>query len=129
LMLGTMRSHDQWNTTIYSNDDRYRGVKNLRTLVFMNERDMTDRGLSNFDFVDITSFAKDGTTRHVYGYRAISYNIPAGNAAGYMPELNVLCPIGDYSPQSDQPLMKHLKVQVVASPDIERTKANGRMEH
>jgi molybdopterin-dependent oxidoreductase alpha subunit len=129
LMLSTMRSHDQWNTTIYSNDDRYRGVKNLRTLVFMNERDMTDRGLANFDFVDITSFAKDGTTRHVYGYRAVAYDIPAGNTAGYMPELNVLCPIGDYSAQSDQPLMKHLKVQIVASPDIERDKANGRMDH
>jgi molybdopterin-dependent oxidoreductase alpha subunit len=119
LTLGTMRSHDQWNTTIYSNDDRYRGVKNLRTLVFMNERDMAERGLANFDFVDITSFAKDGTTRHVYGYRAVAYNIPSGNAAGYMPELNVLCPIGDFSSQSDQPLMKHLKVRVVASPNIE----------
>jgi molybdopterin-dependent oxidoreductase alpha subunit len=129
LMLATMRSHDQWNTTIYSNDDRYRGVKNLRTLVLMNERDMTERGLANFDFVDITSFAKDGTTRHVYRYRAIAYDIPAGNAAGYMPELNVLCPIGDYSSQSDQPLMKHLKVQVVASPGIERDQANGQVNH
>jgi molybdopterin-dependent oxidoreductase alpha subunit len=121
LTLGTMRSHDQWNTTIYSNDDRYRGVKNLRTLVFMNEHDMTERGLTNFDFVDITSYAKDGTTRHVYGYRAIRYNIPPGNAAGYMPELNVLCPIGDFSSQSDQPLMKHLLVQIVASPNIDGT--------
>jgi molybdopterin-dependent oxidoreductase alpha subunit len=128
LMLSTVRSHDQCNTTIYSNDDRYRGVKNLRTLVFMNERDMTERGLANFDFVDITSFAKDGATRHVYGYRAVAYNIPAGNAAGYMPEMNVLCAIGDYSAQSDQPLMKHLKVQIVASPGIGREKANGRVQ-
>jgi molybdopterin-dependent oxidoreductase alpha subunit len=118
LTLGTMRSHDQWNTTIYSNDDRYRGVKNLRTLVFMNERDMQQRGLATFDLVDITSFAKDGTTRHVYGYRAVAYNIPAGNAAGYMPELNVLCPIGDFSSQSDQPLMKHLLVQIAASSQV-----------
>jgi molybdopterin-dependent oxidoreductase alpha subunit len=116
LTLGTLRSHDQWNTTIYSNNDRYRGVKNLRTLVFMNERDMTERGLKNFDFVDITSYAKDGSTRHVYGYRAVRYNITPGNAAGYMPEMNVLCPIGDFSPQSDQPLMKHLLVQIVPSP-------------
>jgi molybdopterin-dependent oxidoreductase alpha subunit len=126
LTLGTMRSHDQWNTTIYSNDDRYRGVKNLRTLVFMNERDMTERGLSNFDFVDITSYAKDGTTRHVYGYRAVEYNIPSGNAAGYMPELNVLCPIGDFSAQSDQPLMKHMVVQIVASPELERAETTER---
>ena len=122
LTLGTMRSHDQWNTTIYSNDDRYRGVKNLRTLVFMNEEDLAERGLSNFDFVDITSHAKDGSTRHVYGYQAVKYNIPPGNAAGYMPELNVLVPIGDFSPQSDQPLMKHLLVQIVASPERDRAR-------
>jgi molybdopterin-dependent oxidoreductase alpha subunit len=120
LTLGTMRSHDQWNTTIYSNDDRYRGVKNLRTLVLMNAQDLADRGLADFDLVDITSFGKDGSTRHVYGYRAVAYDIPAGNAAGYMPELNVLCPIGDFSSQSDQPLTKHMKVQVVASRDVER---------
>ena len=64
LILGTMRSHDQWNTTIYSNDDRYRGVKNLRTLVFMNADDMQERGLEEFDLVDITSIAKDGTQAH-----------------------------------------------------------------
>ena len=73
LILGTMRSHDQWNTTIYSNDDRYRGVKNLRTLVFMNRDDMRDRGLEKYDLVDITSFAKDGSTRSVRGYRALPY--------------------------------------------------------
>jgi anaerobic selenocysteine-containing dehydrogenase len=127
LMLATMRSHDQWNTTIYSNDDRYRGVKNLRTLVLMNERDLTERGLSNFDLVDITSYAKDGTTRHVYGYRAVRYDIPAGNAAGYMPELNVLCPIGDFSSQSDQPLMKHLVVQIVASPQSSEQTPNAEL--
>jgi molybdopterin-dependent oxidoreductase alpha subunit len=115
LMLGTMRSHDQWNTTIYSNDDRYRGVRNLRTLVFMNTRDMAERGVPDFGPVDITSYAKDGSTRHVYGYRAIAYDIPAGNVAGYMPELNALCPIGDFSSQSEQPLTKHIKVRIVPS--------------
>jgi molybdopterin-dependent oxidoreductase alpha subunit len=115
LLLGTMRSHDQWNTTIYSDNDRYRGVKNLRTLVLMNAGDMTERGLEKYDLVDITSFAKDGSTRSVRGYRAIPYDIPRGSAMGYMPELNVLCPIGDYSPQSDQPLMKHLVVEITRS--------------
>jgi len=115
LILGTMRSHDQWNTTIYSNNDRYRGVKNLRTLVFMNRLDMEARGLSEMDLVDITSIARDGSRRSVYGYRALVYDIPQGNAAGYMPELNVLCPIGDYSRQSDQPLQKHLVVEIVPS--------------
>ncbi|MFE0748108.1 FdhF/YdeP family oxidoreductase [Gordonia sp. NPDC058843] len=112
LMLGTMRSHDQWNTTIYSDDDRYRGVENLRTLVFMNRADMTRLGVSELGAVDITSYAKDGSTRRVFGYSAVAYDIPAGNAAGYMPELNVLCPIGDYSTQSGQPLMKHLTVRI-----------------
>ena len=112
LLLATIRSHDQWNTTIYSDNDRYRGVKNLRTLVFMNEEDMRERKIEKFDLVGITSFARDGSTRSVKGYSAIPYNIPKGCTMGYMPELNVLCPIGDYSEQSDQPLMKHLVVEI-----------------
>ncbi|MFJ4187257.1 FdhF/YdeP family oxidoreductase [Kitasatospora sp. NPDC089509] len=115
LALGTMRSHDQWNTTIYSDDDRYRGVKNLRTLVFLNREDMRERGIAEFDPVDVTSTARDGSTRSVHGYLAIPYDIPRGCAAGYMPELNVLCAIGDHSTQSDQPIMKHLKVTVTRS--------------
>jgi molybdopterin-dependent oxidoreductase alpha subunit len=113
LVLSTMRSHDQWNTTIYSDNDRYRGVKNLRTLLFMNADDMAERGLAKYDLIDITSHARDGSTRSVFGYRAIPYAMPRGCAAGYMPELNVLCPIGDYSTQSDQPLMKSVLVEVV----------------
>ncbi len=112
LMLATIRSHDQFNTTIYSNDDRYRGLKGLRTVVFMNSGDMGDRGLDEFDLVDITSFSKDGSTRAVYGYRAVRYEIPRGCAAGYMPELNVLCGIADYSTQSGQPVTKHLVVEI-----------------
>ncbi|MFC3738685.1 FdhF/YdeP family oxidoreductase [Paractinoplanes deccanensis] len=112
LMLGTMRSHDQWNTTVYSDNDRYRGLRNLRTVVFMNRDDMRRLGIAEFDRVDVTSYAKDGSTRGVYGYRAVAYDIPPGNAAGYMPEMNVLCAAGDYSPQSGQPLMKHLRVRV-----------------
>ncbi|WP_405849673.1 FdhF/YdeP family oxidoreductase [Streptomyces sp. NBC_01518] len=112
LVLSTMRSHDQWNTTVYSDDDRYRGVKNLRTLLFMNPKDMADRGLAEFDLIDITSHARDGSTRSVYGYRVIAYDIPAASVAGYMPELNILCGLDDYSRQSDQPLMKHQLVTV-----------------
>jgi molybdopterin-dependent oxidoreductase alpha subunit len=115
LLLGTMRSHDQFNTSVYSDNDRYRGVKNLRTLLLMNEDDMRERGLEEFSLIDITSYAKDGSARRVKGYRAVRYKIPRGCTAGYMPELNVLCPIGDYSAQSDQPLMKHLVVEVTAS--------------
>ena len=112
LTLSTVRSHDQWNTTIYSDDDRYRGVKNLRTLLFMNPADMSERGLEEFDLIDITSFARDGSTRTVWGYRVIGYDIPVGSVSGYMPELNVLCAVGDFSTQSDQPLMKHQIVSV-----------------
>src|ERR1700745_2093185 len=112
LMLTTVRSHDQFNTTIYSNDDRYRGLKGLRTVLFMNEDDMKERGLDEFDLIDITSFSRDGTTRTVYGYRAVRYETPRGCAAGYMPELNVLCGIADISTQSEQPVTKHLVVEV-----------------
>ncbi|MFF4344405.1 FdhF/YdeP family oxidoreductase [Kitasatospora sp. NPDC001540] len=115
LVLGTMRSHDQWNTTIYSDDDRYRGVKNLRTLVFMNRQDMRERHLGEFDPVDVTATARDGSTRSLHGYLAVPYDLPRGCAAGYMPEMNVLCALGDYSTQSDQPIMKHLKVTVTAA--------------
>jgi anaerobic selenocysteine-containing dehydrogenase len=113
-VLSTMRSHDQWNTTIYSDNDRYRDVKNLRTLLFMNREDMNERGLADFDLIDITSHARDGSTRSVYGYRVIAYDIPQGSVAGYMPELNVLCALDDYSRQSDQPLMKHQLVTIAS---------------
>jgi anaerobic selenocysteine-containing dehydrogenase len=112
LTLSTVRSHDQWNTTIYSDNDRYRGLKNLRTVLFMNTADMRERGLSEFDLIDVTSFARDGSTRSVYGYRVVGYNTPRGSVSGYMPELNVLCAIGDYSAQSEQPLTKHIIVEV-----------------
>jgi molybdopterin-dependent oxidoreductase alpha subunit len=115
LTLTTVRSHDQFNTTIYSNDDRYRGLKGLRTVVFMNEDDMRDRGLEEFDLVGVKSFSKDGTERTVHGYRAVRYEIPPGCAAGYMPELNVLCGIADISTQSEQPVTKHLVVEVTPS--------------
>ncbi|GAA1615419.1 FdhF/YdeP family oxidoreductase [Catellatospora bangladeshensis] len=116
LMLTTVRSHDQFNTTIYSNDDRYRGLTGLRTVIFMNAGDMRERGLSEFDLIDVTSFSRDGTRRTVYGYRAVAYDIPRGNAAGYMPELNVLCGLADVSSQSEQPVTKHLVVEVTPQP-------------
>jgi anaerobic selenocysteine-containing dehydrogenase len=120
LTLATVRSHDQFNTTIYSNDDRYRGLKGLRTVIFMNEADMRDRGLGEFDLIDVTSISRDGSRRLVHGYRAVRYEIPRGCAAGYMPELNVLCGIADYSIQSAQPVMKHLIVEIVPSPAREK---------
>jgi molybdopterin-dependent oxidoreductase alpha subunit len=115
LLLTTIRSHDQFNTSIYSNDDRYRGLKGLRTVVFMNPDDMQAHGLGEWDLVDITSYSRDGSQRSVYGYRAVPYEIARGCAAGYMPELNVLCGIADASTQSQQPVTKHLVVEVTAA--------------
>jgi molybdopterin-dependent oxidoreductase alpha subunit len=121
LMLSTMRSHDQFNSSIYSYDDRYRGIRNLRTLLLMNADDMAERGLAQFDRIDITSIARDGSRRSVYGYTAVQYDIPAGSSMGYMPELNVLCAIGDYSEKSRQPMMKHLQVEVIPSAKTVKT--------
>ncbi|WP_308221039.1 molybdopterin dinucleotide binding domain-containing protein [Gordonia sp. ABSL49_1] len=112
LVLQTFRSQDQWNTTIYSDDDRYRGVKNLRTLVFMNPDDMSARGLAEWDRVAIEAISKDGSRRKLDGFRAVEYKIPSGSAAGYMPEMNVLIEPADFSAQSDQPLMKSLRVRI-----------------
>jgi hypothetical protein len=78
----------------------------------MNADDMRERGLDEFDLVDITSFARDGSTRSVYGYRALAYNTPSGSVFGYMPELNMLCAIADHSEESGQPLTKQLIVEV-----------------
>ncbi|MDQ0643246.1 FdhF/YdeP family oxidoreductase [Microbacterium murale] len=118
LVLQTMRSHDQWNTTIYSNNDRYRGVKNLRELIFMHEDDMRDRGIWQGDLVDIVSTSKDGSQRELRQYRAVAYDTPRGSAAGYMPEMNVLVGEADYSAQSDQPLMKSIHVRVTPSAGV-----------
>ena len=115
LVLQTMRSHDQWNTTIYSDNDRYRGIHNLRTLILMNPDDMRARHIKDGGLVDITATARDGSQRFLKQYRAIEYDMPRGCAAGYMPEMNVLIAASDYSSQSNQPLMKNVKVRVAPS--------------
>ena len=111
LILQTFRSQDQWNTTIYD-DDRYRGVKNIRTLVFMHPDDMAARGISEWQETSIEAISKDGTRRVLDGFLAVGYNLPRGSAAGYMPEMNVLIGPADYSTQSDQPLMKNVRVRI-----------------
>lgn len=118
LVLQTMRSHDQWNTTIYSNNDRYRGIKNLRELIFLHEDDMRERGIWQGDFVDIVATSKDGSQRELRQYRAVAYDTPRGSAAGYMPEMNVLIGAADYSAQSDQPLAKSIHVRVTPSAGV-----------
>lgn len=119
LILQTMRSHDQWNTTIYSDNDRYRGIGNLRTLILMNRDDMRARHIDPGSPVDIVATARDGSQRTLERYRAIDYDLPRGCAAGYMPEMNALIAASDYSTQSNQPLMKNIKVRVTPSPATE----------
>jgi len=125
LVLQTMRSHDQWNTTIYTNDDRYRGIRNLRELVFMHRDDMRERGIEQGALVDLVSTSKDGSTRRLREFRAVAHDLPRGSAAGYMPEMNALIGIEDYSTQSDQPLMKSIVVRI--SPSRERRSAGERV--
>ena len=112
IVLQTVRSHEQWNTTIYSNDDRYRRVKNIREIVFMNADDMAERGISRGDAVHIVATSKDGSRRSVDGFRVVDYDLPRGSATGYMPELNVLIGPADYSELSHQPLMKGIMVHI-----------------
>jgi hypothetical protein len=78
-----MKHSSCWS--IYSDDDRYRGLKNLRTALFMNADDMRERRLDEFDLVDITSFARNGSTRSVYGYRAVAYNAPRAACSATCP--------------------------------------------
>jgi hypothetical protein len=77
--------------------------------------DMHNRGFDEFDRIDVMSMSDDGSERTLYRYRAVRSEVPPGNAAGYIPELNVLCGIADRSAQSQQPVTKHLVVEITPS--------------
>ena len=111
LMLMTIRSHDQFNTTIYGLDDRYRGVYNERRVLFMSKEDMETRHLEKLDVVNITS-TYDDTVRTAKNFKVIPYNIPKGNLAAYFPETNVLVPYNHFADRSKTPISKSLKVRV-----------------
>ncbi|MGJ8737600.1 FdhF/YdeP family oxidoreductase [Zobellia laminariae] len=110
-MLMTIRSHDQFNTTIYGMDDRYRGVYNERRVLFMNPEDMKKKGLKKKDVINITS-TYDGKVRTANKFLVIPYNIPAGDLAAYYPETNVLVPHDQYADKSKTPISKSIKVTV-----------------
>jgi molybdopterin-dependent oxidoreductase alpha subunit len=112
LRLTTIRSHDQYNTTIYSLNDRYRGVFGGRDVVFMNEEDMAERGIEPDSLVELESLADSETRRTVAGFKARSYNIPRGSIASYYPETNDLMPIGHYDARSKTPSAKSIPVLV-----------------
>ena len=115
LRLATIRSHDQYNTTIYSNSDRYRGVYNTRMVVFMNRDDMKERGLANGSVIALETCTEDGYRRHVDGLSVVDYPMPRGAIAGYYPELNPLLPLEYFDKVSGTPAAKSIPVRVVAS--------------
>lgn len=111
LMMMTIRSHDQFNTTIYGLNDRYRGVNNERRVIFMNRKDMEQRRLHTGDIVDI--FNNTGSVERVARhFIAIEYNIPEACAAMYFPEANVLVPIDNVADKSNTPASKSVIITV-----------------
>lgn len=109
LILQTFRSHDQFNTTIYGMDDRYRGIKNERRVIFLNPQDMQERGIEAEEAIDITSHF-EGETRTAELFLAIPYETPRGSAAAYYPEANVLVPINSTAKISQTPTSKSVIV-------------------
>ncbi|MGE6121695.1 FdhF/YdeP family oxidoreductase [Aeromonas media] len=115
LVLQSLRSHDQYNTTIYGMDDRYRGIKGRRNVVFMNEEDARRLGLAEEQQVDMTAICNDGRERVVRGFSVIFYEIPRGNIAAYYPETNPLVAIESIGEGSFTPTSKSVPVLVTPS--------------
>jgi len=114
LVMMTIRSHDQFNTTIYGLDDRYRGIHNGRRVIFMNHEDIAERGLEAGQPVDLTSHF-DGQTRQAERFTVVPFDIPRRCAATYFPETNVLVPIGSVADKSNTPTSKYVVISVAAS--------------
>jgi molybdopterin-dependent oxidoreductase alpha subunit len=114
LRLATIRSHDQYNTTIYSLNDRYRGVYGGRMVVFMNAEDMAERNIAAEALVEIESLADTDRRRIVTGFKVRPYNIPRGSAAAYYPETNDLLPLSHHDARSKTPSAKSIPVLIRA---------------
>ena len=115
LILQTVRSHDQFNTTVYGLDDRYRGIEGGRRVVFVNEADLAERGLADADMVDLVSVWDDGE-RRAPSFRAVAYPTPRGCAAAYFPEANVLVPLDSTAITSNTPTSKSIVIRLERSP-------------
>ncbi len=111
-LLQTMRSHDQFNTTIYGLDDRYRGVKGGRRVVFVNPDDLRDLGCAEGDLVDLVSEWRDGVERTARSFRVVPYDQPRGCVAAYYPEANPLVPLDSTAEKSNQPVYKSIVVRL-----------------
>ncbi|MFF4417614.1 FdhF/YdeP family oxidoreductase [Streptosporangium sp. NPDC001559] len=112
LLLQTVRSHDQYNTTIYGMDDRYRGVSGGRRVVFVNPDDLAERGLADGETVDLVSEWPDGE-RRAERFRVIAYPTARGCCAAYFPETNVLVPLDSVAETSNTPTSKSVVVRLV----------------
>ncbi|MFD5113310.1 FdhF/YdeP family oxidoreductase [Streptomyces sp. NPDC058391] len=111
LLLQTLRSHDQYNTTIYGLDDRYRGIKGGRRVVLVNAEDADELGLADGSYTDLVSEWKDGVERRAPGFRVVHYPTARGCAAAYYPETNVLVPLGATADISNTPASKSVVVR------------------
>ncbi len=114
LRLTTIRSHDQFNTTVYGQDDRYRGIAGDRRVVLMHAQDAAERGLAPGDRVDLTSHFR-GETRSLRAFRVVAYDLPRGCAAAYFPEANPLVPAESFAEGSRTPSFKSIEISVAAS--------------
>ncbi|BFO10781.1 hypothetical protein GGER_32910 [Serratia rubidaea] len=111
-VLQTLRSHDQYNTTIYGLDDRYRGVYGQREVLFMNPEDIAAAGYQAGELVDIETIWNDGVKRAVSGFKLVSYAIPRGNLAAYYPETNPLVPMNSIGDGTGTPTSKSVPVKI-----------------
>ena len=107
----TIRTHDQYNTTIYGMDDRYRGITNERRVVLMNPSDMKKKGYKQEQIVNLTSHF-NGKERKANNFKVVSYNIPEGCIASYFPETNVLVPLNNVAKKSNTPASKFVEVSI-----------------
>jgi molybdopterin-dependent oxidoreductase alpha subunit len=116
LVLQTLRSHDQYNTTIYGLDDRYRGVKGGRRVIFINPADIEALGLTAGDRVDLVSEWTDAEgqlqERYAKDFLVVEYSTPVGNAAAYYPETNLLVPLDHTAAKSNTPVSKAIVIRV-----------------
>jgi anaerobic selenocysteine-containing dehydrogenase len=112
LLLTTVRSHDQYNTTVYGLNDRYRGVSGRRDVVFANPADMAALGLGEGDRVDLTAAFDDDAQRAVRGFTLVARELPRGCLAAYYPEANPLVVLADRDHRSGTPAYKSIPVRM-----------------
>ena len=112
LLLQTLRSHDQWNTIPYTDNDRYRGIHGSRRVVLVNPADLTDLALSAGQSVDLVSVWADDVTRRAEGFTVVPYPTSLGSAAAYYPETQVLVPLESVAEVSNQPTSKSIVVRL-----------------